>query len=95
MITASEARLNVADFKLDEYNRIHALVEKLIPELDNSIKYQSKHGFSELTVFPYDNSRFLPLDRPLASEMINRLLTNHGYDVITNDYKQNVLKFKW
>ena len=95
MITASEARLNVANFKLNEYNRIHELVDKFIPELEKCIKFQSECGYSEITVFPYDNSRFLPLDRPLASEMINRLLTNHGYEVVVNDYKQNVLKFKW
>lgn len=95
MITASEARLNVANFKLDEYNRVHALVDKVIPELDQCVKFQSEHGYSEVTVFPYDNSRFLPLDRPLASEIINKILEHGGYEIVVNDYTKNILKFKW
>ena len=95
MITASEARLNVANFKLDEYNRIHALVYKFIPELDKYIKCQSEQGNSELMIFPYSSSRFNPLDLPLASEILHKILEKNGYEIIINDYDRNVLKFKW
>lgn len=95
MITATEARLNAANFQLDRYNRVYTLVEKVIPELDECVQLHSKNGHSEATVRPYEESHFPFIDQCLASEMIGRILTQNGYEVVTNDYKKNVLKFKW
>lgn len=95
MITASEARMKTATFKMNEYNRVCKLVEDFLPIIDESIKYHSEHGFSEARLLPYDESRFPFLDRQLASEILERTLTSNGYTVLENDYKKNVLRFKW
>jgi len=96
MIKASEARDNIKKFEIEQYNKIKTMVEEALEVISTEIEFHSKNGLNTAEFVPYDASRF-PSYRSvqIASEIFERILKDNGYEIITNDRANNILKIKW
>lgn len=96
MVTASEARLNVTNFEKDQYNKVMKLAEETLEAMSKSIELHSKNGYSSAEFVPYDRSRFETYqEMRIASEIFQKVFTGVGFEVLQNDWTNNIIKIKW
>jgi hypothetical protein len=96
MIKASEARTNTNNFEIEQYNKIKQVADEVLETIGKSIEFHSKNGFEVAEFVPYDRSRFTSYHSlQVASEIFERVLKDNGYEIVKNDWTNNVLKVKW
>ena len=96
MISANEARANVAAHEQAIFNNVAIIADELLDTMSNSIEFHSQNGFESAEFMPYRDSRFsTDYMMKTASEIFERVFTENGYDVLINDWKNNRLKIAW
>lgn len=96
MINATEARTNVINFEMEQYNNAKAIADEILDTMSQSIEFHSKNGLDTLEFAPYDRSRFTSYSwLQTASDIFEKVLKENGYEIIKNDWINNSLKIKW
>lgn len=96
MINAKEAKKNVYNYQEKQFLETEKTVNEIIEVMSDSIEYHSKNGFSEISFCPYNESRFSSDEmKDIASSIFQAILISNGYEIITNNWRTNVLKIRW
>ena len=96
MIKASEAQANVINYKVMQYNKVKEVADEILETMSKSIEYHSRNGFNSADFMPYGKSQF-PCEQALqtASEIFEKVFMSNGYEIVKNDWQNNILKIKW
>lgn len=96
MITASEAKANKINFEIEQYNKIKMIADEILETIGKSIEFHSKNGFDSAEFVPYDKSRFVSYQAlQTASEIFEKVLKENGFEIVKNDWTNNILKVTW
>ena len=96
MISANEARANVAAHEQAILNNVAIIADELLDTMSNSIEFHSQNGFESAEFMPYRDSRFSSeYMQRVASEIFEQVFTENGYKVVRNDWVNNALKVTW
>ena len=96
MITATEARNNVINHELEEYNRVANKIPELLNAMSKSIEFHSQNGITHIDFCPYDKSRFPSYQElEIASQILAKTFKDNGYKVTRNSWGANVLTVQW
>ena len=96
MIKANEAKKNVIEYHERVFLATEHKVNEIIETMSESIEFHSKNGFTELVFTPYDNSRFNTDEiKSMASMIFQAILISNDYEIVKNDWQNNILKIRW
>ena len=96
MISANEARANVAAHEQAILNNVAIIADELLDTMSNSIQFHSQNGFESAEFMPYRDSRFTSeYMQRIASEIFEKEFIDNGYTVVRNDWVNNYLKITW
>ena len=96
MIKASEAKANVINYELSQYNKVKVTADGILEAMSKSIEFHSKHGFNSAEFMPYGRSRFSDEKAlKIASEIFEKVFNDNGFEIVKNDWSNNILKVTW
>ena len=96
MINAKDAHNNQMNYFVKLRADVESRVLVLVEEMSASIEFHSRNGFDHLEFMPYSVSLFPSLQETrIAAEILGKIFSENGYDVLVNDYNNNSLKIQW
>lgn len=96
MIKASEAKKNVVEYHEKVFLATENKVNEIIETMSESIEFHSKNGTTETVFTPYGNSFFDSTEtKQIASMMFQAIFESNDYEIVTNDWQNNILKIRW
>ena len=96
MISAKDAHNNQMNYFEELREQVESRVLTLVEEMSASIEFHSRNGFDHLEFMPYSVSLFPSLrETRLAADILARIFSENGYDILVNDYNNNSLKIHW
>lgn len=96
MIKASEAKANKIHFEIEQYNKVKQIADEILETIGKGIEFHSKNGFDSAEFVPYDRSRFVSYQSlQTASEIFETVLKENGFEIVRNDWTNNILKVAW
>lgn len=96
MISAAAAAQNVLNYEIERYHKVEELCNAALEEMEASIEYHSRNGFSTLDFTPYQKSRFTNnYAMQTAHDIFEKVFKENGYTVEHNDISLNSLKITW
>lgn len=96
MISAATAAQNVLNYEIERYHKVEELCNAALEEMEASIEYHSRNGFSALDFTPYQKSRFTNnYAMQTAHDIFEKVFKENGYTVEHNDISLNSLKITW
>ena len=96
MISASEARANVQNYKDFLYAETKKIVTEILDDMDMCIQFHSENGLEEVTFHPYTTSHFPSQEEmEIAERIFSATFINFGYTIIKNSFADNILIITW
>ena len=96
MIKASEARANVLNYESEQYHKVKVAVDEVMTTISEAIEFHSKNGFHTAEFLPYHKSHFQTIyELQTASKIIETILKENEFEIVRNDWTNNILKVRW